>query len=70
MISRGSQINSNGTKDAPVILTATNDSSRNLSMDTALWGGLVINGRATINGCLVGICESASEGDAGNYGRQ
>lgn len=68
VISRGSQINSNGTKDAPVILTATNDSSRNLSTDTALWGGLVINGRATINGCLVGICESASEGDAGNYG--
>ena len=68
VISRGSQINSNGTKDAPVIMTATNDASRNLNTDTALWGGVVINGRATINGCLVGICESASEGDAGNYG--
>ena len=35
---------------------------------TAEWGGVVINGLAPINGCIVGICESASEGDAGNYG--
>ncbi|MCC3861765.1 hypothetical protein [Pseudemcibacter aquimaris] len=68
VISRGSQILSNGTKDAPVVMTATNDAGRNLNTDTALWGGVVINGRATINGCAVGICEAAAEGDAGNYG--
>ncbi len=68
VISRGSQIFSNGRADAPVIMTATNDETRNLDTDTSLWGGLVINGRATINGCGVGICEAAGEGDSGNYG--
>lgn len=68
VISRGSKIFSNGTNDAPVTFTATNDATRNLDTDTALWGGLVINGRATINGCGAGICEAAGEGDSGLYG--
>ena len=70
VISRGSRLNSNGNKDAPVVFTATNDASRNLDTDTSLWGGLVINGRATINGCgaEVAICEAAGEADSGNYG--
>jgi len=68
VISRGSKMNSNGTKGSPVTFTATNDATRNLDTDTSLWGGLVINGRATINGCLSGICEAAGEADSGNYG--
>ncbi|MCP5380948.1 MAG: hypothetical protein H6912_01135 [Kordiimonadaceae bacterium] len=68
VISRGSKLNSNGTKNAPVTFTATNDATRNLDTDTSLWGGIVINGRATINGCAVGICEATGEGDSGLYG--
>ena len=68
VISRGSKIFSNGTAEAPVTLTATNDATRNLDTDTALWGGVVINGRATINGCASGICEATGEGDSGLYG--
>lgn len=68
VVSRGSQIFANGTQDAPVTMTSTNDGTRNLDTDTALWGGLVINGRATINGCNTGICEAQGEGDSGLYG--
>ena len=70
IISRGSQINSNGTVDAPVTFTALNPETRNLDTDTSLWSGIVINGRATINTCNgVGLpCEAEGEGDSGLYG--
>ncbi|GHF17254.1 hypothetical protein GCM10017044_09530 [Kordiimonas sediminis] len=68
VISRGSKIITNGRADAPVVFTSSNDATANLDTDTSLWGGLVINGRATINGCDTGICEAAGEADSGNYG--
>ncbi|WP_020400962.1 hypothetical protein [Kordiimonas gwangyangensis] len=69
IISRGSKLNSNGTADAPVTFTAINPDTRNLDTDTSLWGGIVINGRATINTCNgSGVCEASGEGDSGLYG--
>ncbi|MEX0300375.1 MAG: hypothetical protein AB3N28_14975 [Kordiimonas sp.] len=69
VVSRGSKLNSNGTADAPVTFTAINPDTRNLDTDTSLWGGLVINGRATINTCNgSGVCEAEGEGDSGLYG--
>jgi len=68
IISRGSQLFTNGTQDAPVVFTAINPESRNVATDTALWGGLIINGRATLNTCDAGICEAEGEGDSGLYG--
>lgn len=69
IISRGSKLNSNGTASAPVTFTAIDPDTRNLDTDTSLWGGLVINGRATINTCNGnGVCEADGEGDSGLYG--
>jgi len=70
VVTRGSKLNSNGTADAPVTFTASAPDTRNLDTDTALWGGLVINGRATINTCN-GVntpCEADGEGDSGLFG--
>ncbi|WP_374764926.1 hypothetical protein [Yunchengibacter salinarum] len=68
VITRGSQIFANGTRNAPVTFTAIDDETRNLDTDTSLWGGLVINGRSTLNTCDSGICEADGEGDSGFYG--
>lgn len=70
VISRGSKLNSNGTVDAPVTFTAIDPDTRDLDTDTSLWGGLVINGRATLNTCNgAGLpCEAEGEGDSGLYG--
>lgn len=38
IISRGSQLNSNGTVDAPVTFTALNPETRDLDSDTSLLG--------------------------------
>ncbi|MFC3052769.1 hypothetical protein [Kordiimonas pumila] len=70
VVTRGSKLNSNGTADAPVTFTAIDPDTRDLDTDTSLWGGIVINGRATINTCNgVGTpCEAEGEGDSGLYG--
>lgn len=69
VISRGSQLNANGTADAPVTFTASDPETRDLDTDTSLWGGIVINGRASINTCNgSGTCEAEGEGDSGLYG--
>ena len=61
VITRGSQILSNGTAAAPVVFTAkgafdgsaqSGNASFTLDADTkGVWGGIVINGRAPINAC-------------------
>ncbi len=68
VITRGSDIFVNGTQNAPVVMTAINDETRNILTDTSLWGGLAINGLAPLNSCSSGICESQGEGDTGPYG--
>ncbi|MEQ8507476.1 MAG: hypothetical protein RIB43_00615 [Rhodospirillaceae bacterium] len=69
VVTRGSQLRSNGTATAPVVFSAISDDTANLDTDTSLWGGLVINGRARLNTCnQVGVCEEEGEGDSGLYG--
>jgi len=77
VISRGSQIRSNGTRTAPVIMTSRAEvfgTSDNIN-DRGKWGGLVINGRAPINDCIDGTaaggtaaCEKSGEGSSGLFG--
>lgn len=77
VISRGSQIRSNGTRSAPVIMTSRDEvfGTANLSTDRGLWGGLIINGRAPINDCIDATaaggsaqCEKSGEGSSGLFG--
>ncbi|GGX75975.1 hypothetical protein GCM10011309_27540 [Litorimonas cladophorae] len=77
VISRGSQIRSNGTASAPVNMTSRNEvfGTANLATDRALWGGLIINGRAPINDCIdatatggTAECEKSGEGSSGLFG--
>lgn len=77
VISRGSQIRSNGTASAPVNMTSRNEvfGTANLATDRALWGGLIINGRAPINDCIdatatggTAACEKSGEGSSGLFG--
>ena len=72
VISRGSQIRSNGTAAAPVNMTSRDEvfGTANLATDRAKWGGLVINGRAPINDCIdaTAACEKSGEGSSGLFG--
>ncbi|WOR13849.1 hypothetical protein RYZ27_08725 [Hyphomonas sp. FCG-A18] len=77
VITRGSEIRSNGTAAAPVVFTAKGavDGTTTLDQDTkGLWGGVVINGRAPINACQGGAtggtvdCEKSGEGSSGLFG--
>ena len=78
VVTRGSQIFSNGTETRPVVFTAkgTLDGTAALDNDTkGLWGGIVINGRAPINACEDGTatggtvdCEKSGEGSSGLFG--
>lgn len=65
VIRRNSQIIAIGTKEAPIVFTSANTPGTRARGD---WGGLIINGRATINGCDEAPCEAAGEGGTGNYG--
>ncbi len=77
VISRGSEIRANGTKNAPITLTAVDDVTGAIS-DPAntrgLWGGLVINGNAPINDCPEGVsagtadCTKEGEANSGRFG--
>lgn len=78
VISRGSQIHSNGTAAAPVVFTSKGalDGSVVVGNDTkGLWGGVILNGRAPINACEDGTavggtvdCEKSGEGASGFFG--
>lgn len=64
VVDRGGQIFALGTKDAPVVFTSAKQTNRS----RGLWGGIIINGNAPVNGCDVGICELEGEGSTGLYG--
>ena len=77
VVSRGSQLRSNGTSANPVTLTARADvfGTVDAATDRGLWGGLVINGRAPINDCIDATatggsadCEKSGEGSSGLFG--
>lgn len=68
-VSRGSKVQINGSPEAPVIMTGAAEATATADT-TGLWGGFVVNGNATINGCSAGtaLCERTAEGNAGTYG--
>ncbi|WP_281301326.1 MULTISPECIES: hypothetical protein [unclassified Iodidimonas] len=70
VVSRGSKIFANGTATAPVVMTAINPDTRNVDLDSGLWGGFIVNGRAPINVCgdAGTICVKLGEGDSGEFG--
>lgn len=77
VISRGSQLRSNGTATNPVNMTSRGEvfGTADLVNDRARWGGLVINGRAPINDCIdataaggTAECEKSGEGSSGLFG--
>ena len=77
VISRGSQIVANGTKNAPITLTAAADVNGDIAnpeTTQGLWGGLVINGNAPINDCPQGAtggtaeCTKEGEANSGLFG--
>lgn len=78
VVTRGSQIFSNGTAARPVVFTAKGELDGTATIDTdtkGLWGGIIINGRAPINACENGAavggtvgCEKSGEGSSGLFG--
>ncbi|GHB03536.1 hypothetical protein GCM10009069_27710 [Algimonas arctica] len=77
VISRGSQIRSNGTRTAPINMTSRDEvfGTADTANDRGKWGGLIINGRAPINDCIDGTatggavgCEKSGEGSSGLFG--
>lgn len=74
VITRGSKIMAEGTKDAPIVFTSSKTKGERARGD---WGGLIINGLAPVNSCHVedddgnipeGTCEAFGEGGTGFYG--
>ncbi len=77
VVSRGSRIEANGTRAAPVTMTAVGDVTGALANPVGargLWGGLVINGNAPINDCSQGAeggtanCTKEGEANSGLFG--
>jgi hypothetical protein len=62
IVSRGGRINAIGTAEAPIVFTSDQPVGLRARGD---WGGLIINGRATLN-TISG--EASGEGDTGTYG--
>ncbi len=65
VVTRGSKLIAEGTKDAPIVFTSAKEDGSRARGD---WGGLVLNGRAPINNCSTGVCEAEGEGGTGKYG--
>jgi hypothetical protein len=64
IVSQGGKIFAEGTPENPIVMRGF------LAEDRSEWGGLVINGRAPINGCPEGteVCTAQGEGNSGTYG--
>jgi len=58
-INRGAQIFANGTARQPIVMTSLKPQKTR-----GMWGGLIINGSAPVNGCAedVAVCELRGEG--------
>ena len=75
VVSRGSDILVNGTKMAPVTMTAELDLTGGVDSNSrGLWGGLVINGFAPLNDCPANVdggtaeCTKEGEAESGLFG--
>ncbi|MGF1463375.1 MAG: hypothetical protein ACFB2Z_09460, partial [Maricaulaceae bacterium] len=84
VVTRGSQLFSNGTSVSPVVYTSSDDLLDGSEDDGFVngtittrgqWGGLILNGRAPQNDCIDAAalggsvdCEASGEGDSGLYG--
>jgi hypothetical protein len=64
-VRRGSKIMATGTEAAPIVFTSSQAPGSRSRGD---WGGVVLNGRAPINGCDAAPCEAEGEGGTGLYG--
>ncbi len=64
VVDRDGELHANGAPDAPVIFTYEGDDTATAST-TGQWGGLILNGNATIN---VAGGEAEGEGSTGAYG--
>ncbi len=70
-VARGSQIYAVGTKEAPIVFSATKDLIDNAATeaDRGLWGGIQILGQGLTNKCTdPNNCHITSEGRPGTYG--
>ncbi|HEX7765050.1 MAG TPA: hypothetical protein VF433_15760, partial [Cellvibrio sp.] len=70
-IARGSQIFAEGTKEAPIVFSATKDLIEKTATegDRGLWGGVQILGQGLTNKCTDPTnCHITSEGRPGTYG--
>ncbi|MEQ1571915.1 MAG: hypothetical protein ABMA64_40180 [Myxococcota bacterium] len=65
VVSRGSRIVAEGTPSQPIVFTSPRARGARSPGD---WGGVVIDGRAPINGCPDAPCEADGEGGTGTYG--
>ncbi|GAA0731220.1 hypothetical protein [Sphingomonas japonica] len=69
VVNRGSTINAEGTETAPIIFTAQDNLTGNVTDDSqGLWGGVILAGRAPISNCQATVpggsvnCENVVEG--------
>lgn len=65
LITRGSRILAEGTRDAPIVFTSAADEG---SRARGQWGGVVVNGQAPVNGCAGDPCTLQGEAGTGTYG--
>lgn len=65
LITRGSKIIAEGTREQPIVFTSAADEG---SRARGQWGGLVINGQAPVNGCAGDPCTLTGEAGTGTYG--
>jgi len=76
VVSRGSQLMVNGTRNAPVTFTSQSDLEGNVDPVNSRgeWGGIVLNGNAPINDCPAGAaggtdaCTKEGEANSGIFG--
>lgn len=65
VVSQGSQLMAEGTASAPIVFSSGAEIGDEQAGD---WGGIIINGKAPINGCDATPCVVEGEGETGSYG--
>jgi len=65
LVTRGSRLLAAGTAERPIVFTSANDPGSRSRGD---WGGVILNGQATVNGCAGDPCTLQGEAGTGTYG--